>query len=88
MMTKSEEIVALCMNMTEEQLRGLSKLLEQRAEALRKEKAEEARQKFIEAYKEFRKLAPEDALWVDVFCEECDCYIEAELYQFMDDTFN
>ena len=87
MMTKSEEIVALCMNMTEEQLRGLSKLLEQRAEALRKEKAEEARQKFIEAYKEFRKLAPEDALWVDVLCEGCDCYIDAELYALIDDAF-
>ena len=86
MMTKSEEIVALCMNMTEEQLRGLSKLLEQRAEALRKEKAEEARQKIIEAYKEFRKLAPNDCLWADVFCEECDCYIDANLYELIDNN--
>lgn len=86
MMTKSEEIVALCMNMTEEQLRGLSKLLEQRAEALRKEKAEEARQKFIEAYKEFRKLAPNDHLWTDVFCEGCDCYIDVNLYELIDNN--
>lgn len=86
MMTKSEEIVALCMNMTEEQLRGLSKLLEQRAEVLRKEKAEEARQKFIEAYKEFRKLAPNDYLWTDVFCEGCDCYIDANLYELIDNN--
>ena len=42
MMTKTEEILVLCMNMTEEQLRGLNKLLEQRAEALRKERVEEA----------------------------------------------
>lgn len=87
MMTKSEEILALCMDMTEEDLKGLNKLLEQRAEALRREKVEKAKARFIEAYKEFRKLAPEDALWVDVFCEECDCYIDAELYELMDNAF-
>ena len=87
MMTKSEEILALCMDMTEEELKGLGKLLEQRAQALRREKAEKAQARFIEAYKEFRKLAPEDALWVDVLCEGCDCYIDAELYALMDDAF-
>ena len=87
MMTKSEEILALCMNMTEEELKGLNKLLEQRAQALRREKVEQAQARFIEAYKEFRKLAPDDALWVDVFCEGCDCYIDAELYALMDDAF-
>lgn len=87
MMTKSEEILALCMNMTEEDLKGLNKLLEQRAEALRREKVEKAKARFIEAYKEFRKAAPEDTLWLDVFCEGCDCYIDAELYQLMDDIF-
>ena len=87
MMTKSEEILALCMDMTEEDLKGLSKLLEQRAAALRRERAAQAQTRFIEAYKEFRKLAPEDALWVDVLCEGCDCYIDAELYALMDDAF-
>jgi hypothetical protein len=87
MMTKSEEILALCMDMTEEDLKGLSELLEKRATALRREKAEQAKTRFIEAYKEFRKLAPGDTLWVDVLCEGCDCYIDAELYTLMDETF-
>lgn len=87
MMTKSEEILALCMDMTEEDLKGLNELLEKRAAALRREKAEQAKARFIEAYKEFRKLAPENTLWVDVFCEECDCYIDAELYELMDNAF-
>lgn len=85
MMTKSEEILALCMNMTEEDLKGLNELLEQRVQAMRREKVEKAKARFIEAYKEFRKLAPENVLWVDVFCEECDCY--AELYGLMDNAF-
>lgn len=87
MMTKSEEILALCMNMTEEDLKGLNELLEQRVQALRREKVEKAKARFIEAYKEFRKLAPENALWVDIFCEGCDCYIDAELYELMDNAF-
>lgn len=87
MMTKSEEILALCMNMTEEDLKGLSKLLEQRAATLRKEKAEQAQARFIEAYKEFRKLTPDDTLWVDVLCEGCDCDIDADLYELMDSAF-
>lgn len=84
MMTKSEEILALCMNMTEEDLKGLNELLEQRVQAMRREKVEKAKARFIEAYKEFRKLAPNDSLWVDIFCEECDCY--ANLYELIDNN--
>lgn len=55
----------------------------------RKQEAEiqKAKQTFINAYKEFRKLALHEEHYVDIYDEFGDFLIQKELFDVMDDEF-
>ena len=81
-MTKSEQLAVLVADMTEKELRELAQLLGTRADALTAEKAKKARQKMIEAWKEYRALCPNDYKYVTI--EDTDYDLEIDLYEYMD----
>ena len=83
-MTKSEQLAALVADMTEEECRELGRLLTERADNMRDEEIEKAKKKFIEAYKEFRQLAPADCLYVDIKDDEGEFWNEIDLYEYLD----
>jgi hypothetical protein len=57
-MTKSEQIAAIVAELTEEESRQLGSMLLKRADNMRAEAAEKAREEFIKAYQKYRGLAP------------------------------
>ena len=83
-MTKSEQFTALLADMTEEECRELSRLLTERADNMRDEEIEKAKKKFIEAYKEFRQLAPIEHLYVDIDDDDGEFWSEIDLYEHLD----
>ena len=83
-MTKSEQLAALVADMTEEECRELGRLLTERADNMRDEEIEKAKKKFIEAYKEFRQLAPIEHLYVDIEDNEGEFWNEIDLYEYLD----
>lgn len=81
--TKSEKIVALCENMTEEQLRSLAELIESRADNIHRKKTNEAWQKVVQAWQEYRALAPCDSKYITI--EDNDCSdLDIDLFECMD----
>ena len=81
--TKSEEIVALCEDMNENELRSLAELIKSRADNIHRKKTNEAWQKVIQAWQEYRSLAPCDSKFVTVEYDECRD-LDFELFELMD----
>lgn len=57
--------------------------LEQRQE----EEIQKAKQDFIKVYKEFRKLAPNEEYYIDIYDEFGDFLIQKNFFDIMDDEF-
>jgi hypothetical protein len=77
-----DKILDECKDMTEEELRNLSQLLEKKADCIRDDKIKKAKAKFTEAWKEYRKIAPNDFKYVTI--EDSDYDLEIDLYEYMD----
>ena len=56
----TDTILDECKDMTEEELRNLSELLAKKANCIRDDKIKKAKAKVIEAWKEYRKVYPND----------------------------
>jgi len=84
-MTKSEQLAAIVAELTEEESRQLGTMLLKRAENMRAEEEEKAKEEFIKAYRKFRELAPYHSLWVDIKDENGDFWEEIDLYEYMDE---
>lgn len=52
-----------------------------------KEREEKALSEFREAYKKFREASPEEAMYIEVYCEGCEDNIEVDLANLLDDFF-
>jgi hypothetical protein len=82
-MTKSEQIAAIAAELTEEESRQLGSMLLKRADNMRAEAAEKAREEFIKAYQKYRGLAPTATHFVTVETDDYD--VDIDLYEYMDD---
>jgi hypothetical protein len=71
-----------CKDMTEEELRNLSELLTEKANCIRDDRIKKAKAKFIEAWREYRKVAPNDFKYVTI--EDSDYDLDIDLYEYMD----
>lgn len=78
----TDKILDECKDMTEEELRNLSQLLEKKADCIRDDRIKKAKNKFIEAWREYRKVAPNDSKYVPI--EDHDYDLEIDLYEYMD----
>lgn len=84
-MTKSEQIAAIVAELTEEESRQLGNMLLKRAENMRAEEVEKAREEFVKAYRKYRRLAPDENLWEHIEDENKEYLITIDLYEYMDD---
>ena len=88
MTTKSEQILALCEDMSEEQLRELAQLITDRAKVIRQQKEEAAWAKVVKAWKEYRQLCPAELKWTEVEAECAECewegFIDVDVFELLD----
>lgn len=80
--TKSKKLLALFEDMTESELRNLSELLTKKADHIRDDEIRKAKAKFLEAWREYRKVYPNDFKYVAI--EDSDYDLEIDLYKYMD----
>ena len=78
----TDTILDECKDMTEEELRNLSELLAKKANCIRDDKIKKAKAKVIEAWKEYRKVYPNDFRYVTI--EDTDDDLAIDLYEYMD----
>lgn len=92
MMTKSEEILAICEDMSDEQLLDFAQLIADRARVIRQQKEETAWAKVVKAWKEYRQLCPTEEKWVEVEveCDECDWegLNDVDIFELLDKIVN
>lgn len=85
-MTKSEQLMALAADLTEEECQEVAQFLVKKANALIEEKAKKAWQKMIEGWKEYRAIYPDTAEFITI--DDSDYDLEINLYKYMDHYLN
>ena len=84
--TLTDTILNECKDMTEEELRNLSELLVKKANCIRDNKIKKAKAKVIEAWREYRKIYPNDFEYITI--EDTDYDFDIDLYEYMDKYLN
>jgi hypothetical protein len=74
-------------NLSLEDLRSIQDSLNTAIIKKHREREEKALYEFREAYKKFREIASEDAMYVEVYCEGCEDTIDIDLVNLLDDFF-
>lgn len=82
----TDTILDECRDMTEEELRNLSELLAKKANCIRDDKIKKAKAKVIEAWREYRKIYPNDFKYITI--EDTDYDLDIDLYEYMDKYLN
>lgn len=74
-------------NLSLEDLRSIQDSLNTAIIKKHREREAEAFGEFKKAYEKFREIAPEDAMYVEVYCESCEDTIDVDLVNLLDDFF-
>ena len=74
-------------NLSLEDLKSIQDSLQTAIIKKYKEREAEAFGEFKNAYKKFREVSPEEAMYIEVYCEGCEDNIEVDLANLLDDFF-
>lgn len=85
--TNSEKLLDLCEGMNENELRSFAALITSKADNMHRKATNEAWQKVLQAWQEYRHLAPNESRYVSIDTEE-GFDIDVDLFELMDTYLN